>query len=358
MLPVGSTQLTIKHADRRYKRGDIIIVAIQFNDNWIKAIGMDIIHPKGDTTKNNGWRPGKFEHFRRIVAIQGDIITLNSPLTTRLEKKYGGGYVELYQSSRIDNIGLQHLVFIDRRNSQKNKEDIMRDEKSKVKDYRFAAEMFDQVLIEMNHAENCWVKQVTSVWWRNFIRLGTNTLAITLSNCSHTFPSGNSTAKQSIIPIVGQFGFEISGQLILVEHCHVENSFHAYSYKGRIPGPNVIYKSECTGKLGDVGPHMKWSSGQLYDNCNFEGQMIVQDRYDAGSGHGWSGANCVIWNTVAHSGMVVQKPPTAQNFLFGSSSARGKARIVHHPWAWEELPDTRVYPPSLYLAQLHDRQFA
>ena len=43
--------------------------------------------------------------------------------------------------------------------------------------------------------------------------------------------------------------------------------------------------------------------------------MIIQDRFDAGSGHGWSGANSVVWNTVAHAGMVVQKPPTAHNFL-------------------------------------------
>lgn len=61
-----------------------------------------------------------------------------------------------------------------------------------------------------------------------------------------------------------------------------------------------------------------------YVDCNFEGQMIIQDRFDAGSGHGWSGANCVIWNTVAHSGMVVQEPPTAQNFLCNKSNSRLK----------------------------------
>lgn len=75
--------------------------------------------------------------------------------------------------------------------------------------------------------------------------------------------------------------------MILIEHCHVEYSFHAYSYKGRIPGPNVVYQSDCVAKNGDVGPHMKWckykkllafylllilrqlmsvASGQLYDS--------------------------------------------------------------------------------------------
>ncbi|KAI8093739.1 uncharacterized protein BX664DRAFT_385116 [Halteromyces radiatus] len=356
-IPVGSTELNVKHADRRFKRGDTVVVAVNFNAAWIKAIGMDIIHPKGDTTKNNGWKPGRFEHLRRILDVKGDKVVLNSPITTRLEQCYGGGYVEIYTSHRIQKVGIQYLTLLDPRNAQRTKEIIMKNEKNKVKDYRFASEMFDQVLIEMDHAENCWVKQVTSVWWRNFVRLGTNTLAITFSQCRHTFPPGSVGMKEPITPLVGQFGFEISGQQILIDQCHVEHSFHAYSFKGRIPGPNVIYQSNAVGRLGDVGPHMKWSSGQLYDNCNIEGQLIIQDRFDAGSGHGWSGANSVVWNSVAHTGVVVQCPPVGQNFLLGSSSKRGKARM-NHPWAWEELKDSKIHPTSLYLTQLYEKRRA
>ncbi|KAI8064641.1 hypothetical protein BC940DRAFT_305574 [Gongronella butleri] len=354
-IPVGATELHVKHAAKRYKAGDQVVVAVQFNATWVSDIGMDVIHPKGDTTKNNGWRPGKFEHLRTILTVQGDKVTLNSPLTTRLEQRYGGGYVEIYTSHRVHHVGIEHLTFIDRRNANKTKEQIMQQEKNKVKDYRFAAELFDQVLIDMDHADNCWIRQVTSVWWRNFIRLGVNTLNITLQQCRHTFPPASAGSSQPVTPLVGQFAFEISGQQILVEQCHAEFSFHAFSYKGRIPGPNVIFQCQSVGKLGDVGPHMKWSSGQLYDGCNFEGQLIIQDRFDAGSGHGWSGANSVVWNTVAHSGMVIQQPPLAQNFQIGSTSTRSKAR-KDHPWAWEESPNCKVHPPSLFLAQRADRQ--
>ncbi|ORZ04777.1 hypothetical protein BCR42DRAFT_444073 [Absidia repens] len=354
-IPVGSTIVTVKHADRRFQEGDTVVVAVNFNAAWIEAIGMNIIHPKGDTTKNNGWKPGRFEHLRRVVEVQGDRVTLNSPLTTRLEQRYGGGYVEIYKSHRVQQIGVQHLTLIDPRNAERTKEDIMQSQKTKVKDYRFASEMFDQVAIEMDHAENCWFNQVTSIWWRNLIRMGTNTLAITLQQCRHTFPPGNSRMSGPATPLVGQFAFEISGQQILIDQCHVEHNFHAYSFKGRIPGPNVISHSTAVGRLGDVGPHMKWSSGQLYDNCNIEGQLIIQDRFDAGSGHGWSGANSVVWNSVAHTGMVVQSPPLGQNFILGSSSKRGKAR-KNHPWAWEELKDSRIHPQSLYLVQLYERQ--
>ncbi|SAM08688.1 hypothetical protein [Absidia glauca] len=318
-IPVGSTQVTVKHADRRFQPGDTVVVAVQFNADWVKAIGMDVIHPKGDTTKNNGWKPGKFEHLRRVLFVQGDKVTLNSPLTTRLEQQYGGGYVEIYASHRVQNVGIQHLTFEDPRNANRTKEDIMLNEKAKVKDYRFAGEMFDQVLIEMDHADNCWVKQVTSVWWRNFIRMGTNTLAVTLQQCRHTFPPGDSTVFQPSTPLVGQFAFELSGQQILIEQCHAEHSFHAFSFKGRVPGPNVILQSSAVGRLGDVGPHMKWSSGQLYDNCNIEGQLIIQDSTQ------WHGCTKPAFGTeffiFVKRTMRVRKPP-----LFGSPIATGIAK--------------------------------
>ena len=64
--------------------------------------------------------------------------------------------------------------------------------------------------------------------------------------------------KRKPVPLTGQFAFELSGQMILIDRCHAEYNFHSYSYKGRIPGPNVVYQSSCVAKNGDVGPHMKW----------------------------------------------------------------------------------------------------
>ncbi|ORX43528.1 hypothetical protein DM01DRAFT_1340694 [Hesseltinella vesiculosa] len=68
-VPVGSQEIHVKHAVKRYNVGDLVVVAVQFNATWVKDIGMDVIHPKGDTSKNNGWRPGRLEHLRTITAI-------------------------------------------------------------------------------------------------------------------------------------------------------------------------------------------------------------------------------------------------------------------------------------------------
>ncbi|GAB5585514.1 hypothetical protein Unana1_00414 [Umbelopsis nana] len=353
-VPVGSMKVKVKEP-KRFKIGDQIVVAANFNQEWIRQVGMDVIHPKGDTTKNNGWKPGRFDSFRRVMHIDeksGDIY-LNAPLTVSIAKWAGGGHVEAYTSKRVALVGIENLQFIYPTNRDRGPDEIMRGEKGKVKDYRFAAEMFANYVLKVDNAENCWIRNVRSVWFRNFAQLGTNTLTITLEGCQHTYPTAAPTKNPSL---VGQFAFEISGQLILIDRCHTEMSFHAYSYKARICGPNVIHQSTSVGRAGDVGPHMKWSSGQLYDSCNFEGALIIQDRFDAGSGHGWSGANSVVWNTVAHAGMIIQQPPTAQNFVIGSSEKKGKPRMPQHPWAWTESEGKKVNPPSLYLAQLHERR--
>ncbi|KAI9287991.1 hypothetical protein BC943DRAFT_317557 [Umbelopsis sp. AD052] len=355
-VPVGS--MRVKVADpKRFKTGDLIVVTANFNLEWIRKVGMDVIHPKGDTTKNNGWKPGRFDSFRRVMHVDANSgeLYLNAPLTAAIAKWSGGGHVEAYKSKRVTLVGIEDLQFTYPTNRNRGPDEMMREEKKKVKDYRFATEMFANYVFKMDNAENCWIRNVRSVWFRNFAQLGTNTLTITLEGCNHTYPAAAPSKTPSL---VGQFAFEISGQLILIDRCHAEMSFHAYSYKARINGPNVVHQSTSVGRAGDVGPHMKWSSGQLYDNCNFEGQLIIQDRFDAGSGHGWSGANSVVWNTVAHAGMIIQQPPTAQNFVIGSSEKKGKPRMPQHPWAWTESEGKKVNPPSLYLAQLHERRGA
>lgn len=102
-------------------------------------------------------------------------------------------------------------------------------------------------------------------------------------------------------------------------------------------------------------------------------------------GHGWSGANCLVWNSRLGNGIVVQKPPTAHNFAggfyakkgkerktdnilipfhsypflsptVGSTNKRAKVRIPSHEWGWWESPSKPVWPDSLYLTQLEERR--
>jgi hypothetical protein len=123
----------------------------------------------------------------------------------------------------------------------------------------------------------------------------------------------------------------------------------------RVRGPNVFLDGTAVQAHADTGPHHRWAVGTLYDNISDDNQIRVQDRQWAGSGHGWAGAQQVLWNCVSKT-IVVQQPPTGQNYAIGcigtfvpGSWAPGAANGVI------DSGGTPVLPRSLYLAQLEER---
>ncbi|MDR1280013.1 MAG: hypothetical protein LBK99_04250 [Opitutaceae bacterium] len=84
----------------------------------------------------------------------------------------------------------------------------------------------------------------------------------------------------------------------------------------------------------------------------------MQDRGDYGTGHGWAGAQQVFWNCEVAGTLVVQKPPTAQNYAIGSIGKYSDGRYPDRPRGVIESPDKHVQPASLYRAQLAERQSA
>ena len=86
-----------------------------------------------------------------------------------------------------------------------------------------------------------------------------------------------------------------------------------------VTGPIVFTNSTTASTRADSGPHHRWGNGLLFDSLDINGNAInVQNRWDSGSGHGWAGANVVIWNSEANS-FIAQSPPTAQTWLIGST---------------------------------------
>ncbi len=86
------------------------------------------------------------------------------------------------------------------------------------------------------------------------------------------------------------------------------------------------------------------------------GNRIVK-RGSLGTTHGWSGANMVIWNSTA-AGFIVQNPPTAQNWLIGSTGAIiDDTEFGPQPAGYVDSPGSPVTVGgtySLYDAQKND----
>jgi hypothetical protein len=69
---------------------------------------------------------------------------------------------------------------------------------------------------------------------------------------------------------------------------------------------------------GDIGPHVGWTTGVLYDNVKTDSQYIaVQDRHHTAEGHGWAGVNFVLYNCEAPR-IICQNPwVTGKNYAIG-----------------------------------------
>lgn len=70
-------------------------------------------------------------------------------------------------------------------------------------------------------------------------------------------------------------------------------------------------------------------------------------------GQGWSGANMVFWNSGTDAKMVVEKPPTAQNWAIGVSGP--VVTRPPEPLGYVESVGKPVEPTHLYDAQLQER---
>ncbi|KAL1924205.1 uncharacterized protein VTP21DRAFT_7240 [Calcarisporiella thermophila] len=344
-VPVGAQSLRIEKV-WIFRPGHTIQVAITTNKEWVQSLSMDKIPLK--KADSHEWVPMQFTVFRKVVFVdifRGEI-HLDAPLTMSISSQFGGAYVQRYRNRRISHVGIQDLEFICPFNEGREAKEFPNVPPGR--DYRFAQEMFQNYVAQFENVEHSWMRNVNSSWFHNFVSLAPGSKHITIMNCHHRYP--NQRAFYS-----GQSTYKVDGQLILFTHCSSDNAFHNWAFMGRVPGPNVVHRCSATG-TGDSGPHMRWSTGQLYDNVMFNGTLLIQNRGQSGTGHGWAGANSVVWNSQVSGGIVVQRPPTAQNFAIGSTNKTSKRMVTTADWGWWESPGRPVWPESLYEAQLEERK--
>ena len=116
-------------------------------------------------------------------------------------------------------------------------------------------------------------------------------------------------------------------------------------------GPNVFLKCKAGKQYATRSRIIAGRGGGLYDNVAAD--MAIQDRQGMGSGHGWAGANYVVWN--CEGPLVLQRPPTAQNWAIGQIGEKLPGAFAPRPHGYWESHGRHVEPRSLYLKQLEDR---
>jgi len=334
-VPVGAHSFNVSDASNLHV-GDHVGVYRPSTQNWIQFLGMDTI-PQNKNSNVVQWKPGSKDlcFRRRVVALKGNQVTIEAPLCCSLDKTYGGGQLLVgLEDKAVRHVGFENL----RGDSEYNGD---------------TDENHGWVFISMEACNDGWVRDVTSVHFGySCVEIASGSTAITVQDCTCLDPISQ------VIPS-RRYSFALDGQLCLVLRCHTRNGRHDFVMKSLAPGPNAFVECTSENARSDTGPHERWSVGVLYDNVSVHnnnarpsesaaGDINIRNRGNMGTGHGWAGANQVVWNCDADS-INVEQPPTAQNWCIGS-----RAKTLEGNGYYENKGGFPVIP-SLFRAQLNER---
>jgi hypothetical protein len=300
-----------------------------------------------DTLVRNGapetWlAPGSTIRSDRVItSVAGNAITIDAPLSDSLDAKYTtppGVSVAVYTfAGRIANVGLESMHVVAPKQTVPINQPV------------YDALSMDAVI-------DGWVSDLSLDEFTNGITIGSTAKWITIedSRVARTAPIDGSQGYP--------FQYSIDGQGTLVQRCSASgNDVFSYATMGRSPGPNVVLRFTASGMHTNLQPHMRWSTGLLFDGIDAPSSGIgLMNRGWDGTGHGWAIGFGVLWNGDATS-LLIQQPPGSQNWAIGSSgaiqssAAPGSTSSAPLPSGIVDSHGVRVAPDSLYLAQLCER---
>ncbi|MXV14925.1 hypothetical protein [Hufsiella ginkgonis] len=330
-VPVGAFSFNVTSA-AGFKAGDPVVLFRPGTENWIHDLKMDQIDAREGTKQ---WQPGEYDlkYERVITKITGNKIFLDNPVVMEMETKYGGGELCKYTfAGRSAECGVENLYF----------------------ESAYAGDIDEDhgwTAVQFSKTENGWARNITSRYFGNScVSIGGTAKYITVTD-------SKCLDAKSVITGSRRYSFNVDGQLNLVMNCQATEGRHDYVTGARVTGPNVFYNCTAKNTHADIGPHHRWATGTLFDNIVTDGEINVQDRGKMGSGHGWSGANQVMWNCTVASAAVQDPWVSARNYSIGTQGKIAPGAIPDRNKAtWEGQNKKGLTPKSLYMAQLMARK--
>jgi hypothetical protein len=323
-VPVNAITLTVA-TPQSFKAGDKVLVTRACTKEWIDVLGTG--HFGGGITAL-GWKPGQRElqWYRTITAVKDKSIILDAPLTTALDKKYGGATVAAYTwPGRIAQSGIENLQLVSAYDKDNPKDEA----------HRWMA-------VTIENTQDAWVKQIT---FKHFagsaVAVYETSSRVTIEDCKSLQPVGEIGGER-------RNTFFTAGQQVLFQRCYAEYGMHDFGIGFCAAGPNAFVQCESHLPYSFSGGIDSWSAGVLFDVVYVDGQAIsLMNRGQDGQGAGWNIANGVLWNCSA-ARIDCYKPPTANNWSFGSWSQFAGDGY------WGESNNS-IEPRSLYYGQLQQR---
>lgn len=323
--PAGATTLTIASA-KGLKTGDRIRIVRPSTREWIESLGC---YDFGGDLDYTGWKPGDIDITwdRTIVSATGNSITIDAPITTTLDQKYGGGYlITGYNQGEITECGIENMTLVSEHNTWNPKDE----------DHCWDA-------IWMDNTRDCWVRRVN---FRSFagsaVNIQKNTSRITVEDCIASEPVSEVGGWRRGV-------FITRGQQTLIQRCVSRKGIHDFAAGFCAAGPNAFVQCEGEESLGFSGSIGSWAAGLLFDIVNIDGNDIAFKNLEQFQfGTGWNTANSMLWQCTGSTLWCYS--PDADN----RSSAHGCWGTLTGNAEWTSSND-HVHPRSLFYAQLEKR---
>jgi hypothetical protein len=339
-VPTGSRVFQVE-STAKYTVGDNIIIYHPCTDAWLQAVNYGSSH---DTIS---WEVGEHPivYNRRIMAIQGNQITIDAPVFNPLNRSLSQAYIYKYGRANLKtNIGIENL---------------------RVDIETLGGEDEDHIwsAIELDQVEDAWVRNCTMLHFGQSGVITCTATRVTVDNCYALDPVSIITGERRY-----NFNTYAASQLILFSNCTATNGRHHYISNGHsYASGNVFYNCKSIGIYNASEGHRRWSQGYLYDNLidtnpNTTSYILgLYNRGSYGTAHGWAITNSVAWNCRAGSrDIIIQKPPTGQNYAIGCfgrkvSGLKPPAPFLEAEGFIEGTNKDSLNPHSLYIAQLQER---
>lgn len=324
-VPAGTTTLTLA-TTKGLQSGDRIRIIRPSTREWIESLGC---HDFGGGLDYTGWKPGDIDITwdRTIVSATGNSITIDAPITTTLDQKYGGGYlITGYNQGEITECGIENMTLVSEHNTWNPKDE----------DHCWDA-------IWMDNTRDCWVRRVN---FRSFagsaVNIQKNTSRITVEDCIASEPVSEVGGWRRGV-------FITRGQQTLVQRCVSRKGIHDFAAGFCAAGPNAFVQCEGEESLGFSGSIGSWAAGLLFDIVNIDGNDIAFKNLEQFQfGTGWNTANSMLWQCTGSTLWCYS--PDADN----RSSANGCWGTLTGNAEWTSSNE-HVQPRSLFYAQLEKR---
>lgn len=324
-VPAGTTTLTLA-TTKGLQSGDRIRIIRPSTREWIESLGC---YDFGGDLDYTGWKPGDIDITwdRTIVSATGNSITIDAPITTTLDQKYGGGYlITGYNQGEITECGVENMTLASEHNQWNPKDE----------DHCWDA-------IWMDNTRDCWVRRVN---FRSFagsaVNIQKNTSRITVEDCIASEPVSEVGGWRRGV-------FITRGQQTLIQRCVSRKGIHDFAAGFCAAGPNAFVQCEGEESLGFSGSIGSWAAGLLFDIVNIDGNDIAFKNLEQFQfGTGWNTANSMLWQCTGSTLWCYS--PDADN----RSSANGCWGTLTGNAEWTSSNE-HVQPRSLFYAQLEKR---